>query len=227
MLIQYEEKLHVSPVISRQPISLFLLDDHALFREGLVRLLAAGDEFQLVGATGDPAVALEMVRNGEIDVLLLDYDLGPHSAEDFVLALRHSGFQCRILLVTAGLPERDALRMIRAGVAGIFHKQHAPEDLRRSIREVFEGKVLLDEHYLRKLVQVATESGSGTVRLTDREKHTLRLLIEGLANKEIAATLAISESAVKATLQMLFNKTGVRTRSQLVRVAIERFQEEL
>jgi two-component system nitrate/nitrite response regulator NarL len=217
----------VSPITSARTIRLFLLDDHALFREGLVRLLATDPELLLVGSGGSPATALDAVRHDKIDVLLLDYDLGPHSAEDFVAALYQSGFQGRILLVTAGLPDRDALRMIRVGVAGIFHKQHAPEDLRRSIREVFEGKVLIEEHYLRKLVQVATEPDSGSLRLTDREKQILRLLIEGLANKEIAARLNVSESAVKATLQMLFNKTGVRTRSQLVRIALERFRDEI
>ncbi|HYP06029.1 MAG TPA: response regulator transcription factor [Bryobacteraceae bacterium] len=217
----------MSPAISPQPIRLYLLDDHALFREGLVRLLGADPEFVLVGAEGDPAKGLEVLRREAVDVLLLDYDLGPFCSEEFVAAARGSGFRGKILLVTAGLPDRDALRVIRAGVAGIFHKQQAPDDLRRSIREVFDGKVLIDEHYLRKLVQVATEPEAAGIRLTDREKQTLRLLIEGLANKEIAAQLNISESAVKATLQMLFNKTGVRTRSQLVRIALQRFQDEI
>ena len=217
----------VSAASSRQLIRLYLLDDHALFREGLVRLLAADPEFVLVGAGGNPEIALESLRRAQVDVLLLDYDLGQHSAEQFVDHVRATGFQGKILLVTAGLPDRDALRIIRRGVAGIFHKQHAPEDLRRSIREVYDGKVLIEEHYLRKLVQVATEPDSGTLRLTDREKQTVRLLIEGLANKEIAAHLNVSESAVKATLQMLFNKTGVRTRSQLVRIALERLQDDI
>lgn len=217
----------MSPGISGQPIKLFLLDDHALFREGLVRLLASDPDLTLIGSGAAPAVALEAILREKVDVLLLDYDLGPYSAEDFVTTLRSSGFQGKILLVTAGLPDREALRIIRVGVAGIFHKHHAPEDLKRSIREVFEGKVLIEEHYLRTLVRVATENPSDGVRLTDREKRTLQLLIEGLANKEIAAHLNISESAVKATLQMLFSKTGVRTRSQLVRIALERFQDEI
>lgn len=208
-------------------IKLFLLDDHALFREGLARLLAAESEFLLVGSESNADQALRAIVNDNTDVVLLDYDLGEVSAEQFVQQLRGQGFTGKILLVTAGLPERDALRMIRAGVAGIFHKQDAPEELSRSIREVHEGKVLLDEHYLRKLVAVAAEPDGATVRLTEREKQTLRLLIEGCANKEIAGRLNISESAVKATLQGLFHKTSVRTRSQLVRIALERFRDEL
>ena len=208
-------------------IRLYVVDDHALFREGLVRLLAAEPGFQLVGAEADPTLALAVIDVRCVDVLLLDYDLGTHSAEEFVAELRRTGFTGKILLVTAGLPDREALRMIRAGVAGIFHKHHAPDELRRSIREVHEGKVLIEEHYLRKLVQVATAQDTAAVRLTDRERQILRLLIEGLANKEIAAQLNISESAAKAALQILFNKTGVRTRSQLVRVTLERFRDEL
>lgn len=216
------------PLDNSQPIRLFLLDDHGLFRDGLARLLSSDPEFSLVGAEALPPRALAVLKDQPVDVLLLDYSLGEHhSAADFVVDLRQQGFTGKILLVTAGLPDREALQMIRAGVAGIFHKQHATEDLRRSIREVFEGKVLIEEHYLRKLVQVAAEDQSRSVRLTDREKQILRFLIEGLANKEIAGQLSVSESAVKASLQTLFSKTGVRTRSQLVRVALEQFREEI
>jgi two-component system nitrate/nitrite response regulator NarL len=217
----------VTPANSTWPIRLFLLDDHGLFRDGLARLLSSDPEFCLVGAEALPQRALETLRNEPVDVLLLDYSLGEETAADFVVELRRQGFSGKILLVTAGLPDREALQMIRAGVAGIFHKQHATDDLRRSIREVFEGKVLIEEHYLRKLVQVAAEDPSRGVRLTSREKQILRFLIEGLANKEIAGQLNVSESAVKASLQTLFSKTGVRTRSQLVRVALEQFREEI
>jgi two-component system nitrate/nitrite response regulator NarL len=217
----------MTPENSMRSIRLFLLDDHGLFRDGLARLLSSDPEFDMVGAEALPQRALEILRNEPVDVLLLDYSLGDESAADFVVELRRQGFSGKILLVTAGLPDREALQMIRAGVAGIFHKQHATDDLRRSIREIFEGKVLIEEHYLRKLVQVAAESPSRGVRLTDREKQILRFLIEGLANKEIAGQLNVSESAVKASLQALFSKTGVRTRSQLVRVALEQFREEI
>lgn len=217
----------MQPSSMTRPIHLFLVDDHALFRDGLGRLLAADPDFELLGAVGSAEAALEALRSLDVDVLLLDYSLGEETAQAFVTALRQRGFGGKILLVTAGLPDREALQIIRAGVAGIFHKQHATEDLRRSIREVFEGKVLIEEHYLRKLVQVAAaEDESRGLRLTAREKQILGFLMEGLANKEIAGELGISESAVKASLQTLFNKTGVRTRSQLVRVALEQFRDE-
>lgn len=207
-------------------IRLFLVDDHALFRDGLIRLLSNDHEFLLVGSQGSLEGALAEVPRHQIDVLLLDYMLGAEPAGVLVERLRDLGFAGRILLVTAGLSDREARKMIRAGVSGIFHKQHAAEDLKRSIRGVFEGKVLIDAHYLRQLVQPDVEDVP-QVRLTDRERLILRYLMEGLANKEMSARLGISESAVKAALQVLFNKTGVRTRSQLVRVALEHFRDDL
>jgi len=215
------------PASETRPIRLFMVDDHALFRDGLARLLAADPEFEVVGIEGTRDAALVALQHREVDVLLLDYMLGDQSASDLVAALRAQGFEGRILLVTAGLPDREARQMIGAGVAGIFHKQHAADDLKRSIREVYEGKALIDEHYLRKLMQAAAAEDTRPFRLTERERQILGYLMEGLANKEMAARLNISESAVKAALQVLFNKAGVRTRSQLVRVALEQFRNEL
>ncbi len=211
------------PASATRPIRLLLVDDHALFRDGLARLLAAAADFAVVDVVGTAAAALDLLRDREVDVVLLDYALDDETAHTVVQALRAAGFAGRILLVTAGLPDREAREMIAAGVAGIFHKQHAADELKRSIREVFEGKVLIDEHYLRQLVRDAAGDEAPAVRFTDRERLILGYLMEGLANKEMAVQLHLSESAVKAALQVLFNKTGVRTRSQLVRVALEQF----
>ncbi len=91
--------------------------------------------------------------------------------------------------------------------------------------EVAQGRVLIDQQYLQAAVAAAQPQES--TRFTERERVTLRYLLQGLANKEIAGNLAISESAVKATLQQLFSKTGVRTRSQLVLLAIEKYRDQL
>lgn len=208
-------------------IRIFMADDHALFRDGLARLLGADPAFELVGIAATIEEALDALARQPVDVLLLDYLFGNQPTDGLVSTLRDRGFTGRILLVTAGLPDRHARQMIAAGVAGIFHKQHAADDLKRSIREVHEGKVLIDEHYLRQLVQVTAADESRSLRFTERERQILAFLMEGLANKEMAAQLRISESAVKAALQVLFNKTGVRTRSQLVRVALEQFGNTL
>jgi two-component system, NarL family, nitrate/nitrite response regulator NarL len=212
----------------KAPIRLYILDDHALFREGLLRLLGSDPMFEIAGASGSAAAALEQIPNLDVDILILDYDLGSENSVPFVRQLEKLELRPRILLVTAGLPDQDALELIRLGVAGVFHKQNPPEDLHSSIRKMAEGKVLLDQSYLQSLVTAATERASESQpRLTERDLQILRFLVEGLANKEIAAQLRISESAVKASLQQLFAKTGVRTRSQLVRIALEDYRDEL
>lgn len=209
------------------PIRVFVVDDHALFREGLLRLLGGDDTLRVVDSADSAEAALEKLSRIETDVLILDYDLGSHTALDVVRALRERGFSGRSLVVTAGLPDADALDLIRMGVHGIFHKKHSPEELHRNIREVAAGRVLIDQSYLQNLVESVSGSRDGPIVLGDRDRKVLRLLLEGSSNKEIAVALGLSESAVKAALQQLFAKTGVRTRSQLVRIALEELRGEI
>lgn len=202
------------------PVRLFVVDDHALFREGLLRLLASDDRIQVVGSASTSSEALAALPPDGVDVLIVDYDLGEETAVGLVRELRAREYPARILLVTAGLPNPDALELVRLGVAGIVHKHHTPEALHRSITEVASGAVHIEQRYLQNLIESATGK-PGRPRFTAREREVVRLLLEGLSNKEIGATIGTSESAVKATLQQLFAKTGVRTRSQLVRIALE------
>ena len=208
-------------------IRVFVVDDHALFRAGLLRLLDADETLQVVGSAANAASALEQLTQVETDVLILDYDLGADNALTVARGLRERGVQCRSLVVTAGLPDQDALELIRLGACGIFHKQHSPEELHRTIKEVAAGKMLIDQGYVQKLAESMTQLRDVPSRLTERDKRVLRLLLEGFSNKEIATELKLSESAAKASLQQLFARTGVRTRSQLVRIALEKLRDEI
>ncbi len=158
------------PGSAARTIRLFLVDDHALFRDGLARLLTGDAEFELVGIAGTLDQALTGLAADTVDVLLLDYMLGEQPADTLVARLRENGFPGKILLVTAGLPDREAREMIGAGVAGIFHKQHATDDLKRSICEVFDGNVLIEAHYLQKLVQVVATDAQPALSLTPRQR---------------------------------------------------------
>lgn len=209
-----------APPTASSPITLFVVDDHALFREGLLRLLDSDPRLQVIGSAASADDALARLPRTGVDVLILDYDLGDQTALHLVRELRDAAYDGRILLVTAGLPNQDALELVRLGISGIVRKQHSPEELHRSIVEVAGGKVFIEQQYLQTLITSATEPPS-RVRLTPRERDVMRLLLEGRSNKEIGAELRVSESSVKASLQQLFAKTGVRTRSQLVRVALE------
>ena len=203
-------------------IRLLLLDDHVLFRESLSRLLAAEPDFEMVGHCGTAAGALEIIRRSPVEVILLDYDLGDDNGE-FIGAARQAGFTGKILMVTAGMSATESSGALKAGASGIFLKHNSPGSLAQAIRLVASGEMWVDQRVIQQLADGVTQHDQRNFRklLTDREQQVLRGLFEGLTNKEIAAQLGVSESAIKATLQQLFQKARVRTRSQLVRIAIE------
>ena len=210
-------------------IRLLLIDDHTLFRESLARLLQSEPGFEVVANCSSLLEAVEILKSRQIDMVLLDLDLGQERGGDLLEVLQEINFKGKVLLVTAGVNERDVLGMIQQGIAGIFMKHNPPALLVEGIRDAMKGKVLFDQDLLRRGLEVpgATPSGASHSGLTTRERLVLSLVFEGLANKEIADRIQISESAVKSCLQHLFTKTGVRTRSQLVRVALEKYREEL
>ena len=210
-------------------IRLLLIDDHTLFRESLARLLQSELGFEVVASCSSLVEGVQIVKSREIDVVLLDLDLGPEKGDDLLEVLQEIDFKGKVLLVTAGVNERDVLGMIQQGIAGIFMKHNPPALLVEGIRDAMKGKVLFDQDLLRRALGAseASLSGSRHTGLTTRERLVLSLVFEGLTNKEIADRIQISESAVKGCLQQLFTKTGVRTRSQLVRVALEKYRDEL
>jgi two-component system nitrate/nitrite response regulator NarL len=210
-------------------VRLLLVDDHALFREGLARLLAAEPDFVIAGQCGDTDEALSILAAQPVDVVLLDVDLGPQRGSALLSRARKVGFAGRILLVTAGLSDEEAGWFLREGAAGILLKHDSPAVLARSIRRVMDGEASVDQRVLASLLRGRSDAREEEAKpsLTERERDVLRGVFEGLANKEIAARLGISESSVKAALQQLFHKTGVRTRSQLVRIALEEYRDQL
>ena len=210
-------------------IRLLLIDDHALFREGLARLLTSEPDFEMATPCASVDEALRVLETTEVDLILLDYDLGPETGTRFLVRAAERGFRGRVLIVTAGLTDTEAAELFRRGANGIFLKHNEPSLLAKAIRKVMLGEVWLDQRYLKLLLQEAkvSEQDDRPRRLSEREREVLRNVFEGLANKEIAVRLQVSESSVKATLQQLFSKTGVRTRSQLVRVALEKYRDSL
>jgi DNA-binding NarL/FixJ family response regulator len=206
-----------------QPIRLLLLDDHILFREGLSRLLASEPDFEMAGHCGTAAEALSLLRRSPVDVILLDFDLGEDHGSHFISASLEAGYAGKILMITAGMTATESSIALQLGASGIFLKHNSPVTLARAIRLVASGEMWVDQKVIQLMADGVHQREEQGVRrlLTEREQQVLRGIFEGLTNKEIAAQLGVSEGAVKATLQQLFQKTRVRTRSQLVRIALE------
>ena len=204
-------------------IKILLLDDHALFREGLSRLVESEPDLEMTAHCATLAEASDILGQKPINLVLLDYDLGKENGFDFIARARELGFEGRFLIVTAGMSDSESVRAIRLGVGGIFPKHSSPALLAQAIRKVMAGETWLDQSSIQALVEATKRRETRDLRkpFTERENQVLQGVFEGLSNKEIGARLDISESSVKAALQQLFQKTGVRTRSQLVRIAVE------
>jgi two-component system nitrate/nitrite response regulator NarL len=208
---------------------ILIVDDHVLFCEGLVRLLETEPDLVVAGHCATVDEALRILDRKPVDIVLLDYDLGLQRGSEFLLRVQERGSQLRVLILTAGLSDLDAARLIQDGAAGIFLKHSPLSALAKSIRKVMSGEPWIDSRYLSVLLRpdIRAHQEGHSLRLTERERSILRGVFQGLANKEIADRLKISETSVKAALQQLFRKTGVRTRGQLVRVALERYRDQL
>jgi DNA-binding NarL/FixJ family response regulator len=205
---------------------LLLLDDHTLFRAMLSRLLDTAPDFQVVGHYSSSDEALEELGRHTVDLVLLDYDLGNRqNGLQFIRAAREAGYGGRIFLVTAGMNDADYVRALGLGICGIFLKHGPPELLIEAIHKVIAGETWIDPSCVQGLVKAVEAESRRALKhqLSERERDVLKRVFAGAGNKEIAAQLGISEASVKSAMQQLFIKTGVRTRSQLVRVALEEY----
>ncbi|SRR5258708_1621051 len=215
------------PDSSTQRTSILLVDDHALFRESVARLLTSEPGFEVTVHCNSVEEALAVLLKTHVDIVLLDFDLGQRDGGEFMRLARQQGFRGKVLVVTAGVEKEQAADLIRNGISGIFMKHNSAALLVEGIRHVLAGKVWFDREFLQAAMGAGSLPESNAERFTERERQVLSYVFEGLINKEIAERIGVSESSVKATLQQLFSKTGVRTRSQLVRVALEQYRNQL
>lgn|SRR5215813_7989271 len=216
------------PETAEKSIHILLLDDHALFRESVARLLSAEPGFEVAAHCGTIDEALATLREKPVDVVLLDFDLGDRDGRDFLRLAKGQGFPGKVLVVTAGVDKAATAQLVRSGISGVFQKSDSAGLLAQGIREVMAGKLWLNHEQLQSALSEEWQAEKNPRRpFTEREQQVLSLVFQGLANKEIATRLEVSESSIKATLQQLFSKTGVRTRSQLVRIVLEQYRDQL
>ena len=199
-------------------IRVLLLDDHTIFRQGVARLLNSEPDIELHLHTGCVGEALLLVAANCVDLVLLDVDLGQERGIDFLSQARQNGYKGPVLVLTAGVTVQEDEVLRRHGIAGILRKDLSVDLLADHVREAAG---------LPPAVLAPVIGGAQRKQLTDRESSVLRLVFEGLENKEVGAQLGCTEAAVKGILQQLFRKTGTRMRSQLVRFALEHYRDQI
>ncbi len=207
-------------------IRLLLVDDHTLFRESLRRLLESEPGVEISGDFANAEDALAAVQEGlEFDAALVDYEMGGTGGGnglDLVRKVRGLLADAKVLMVTAGMETGDLMRAVTELDAGIFLKTEPTVELMLAIQRTAKGERWISSRAsLALLASGSLPERPVAEQLSARESGVLRGVLEGQSNKAIGAQMEMTESSVKAVLQKLFERAGVRSRSQLVRYAIE------
>ena len=219
----------MTPTMAPHRIRICLLDDHRILSEGLAMVLGAESDIEVVAQCYNVADAVQVAGSQAVDLFLVDLRLKGEDGFALIERLRGMKHPARVVVLAAQVEDVELVRLVRLGVAGIILKHSPPGELVHCIRFVASGEVWLDQKHIRVLIrELSKPAGNESDKaLTGREKEVLRALLQGLSNKEIAERLEIRETGVKFLLQNLFRKTGVHTRSQLVRIAMQRYRDEL
>lgn len=203
-------------------VKLALVDDNGLFREGLGRLLSSEPDIEIVGQCGRFAEALELLGGSLVDIVLLEPKIGVEHSEAFISAARKAGYEGKFFLVTTAIDAAQSAAALKLGASGIFLKSDSSRRLLNAIRVVANGEIWVDQTVIQRMADRYPQHEDRSLDgLTEREQAVLKGLLDGLTNKKIGSKVGASESAIKSTLRQLFEKAGVRTRSQLVRAVLQ------
>jgi DNA-binding NarL/FixJ family response regulator len=199
-------------------LRLVVVDDHALFRRGLVGLLEEMPGFEVVGQAGDGEQALPIIESARPDVVLLDLNMPVMDGIATLRALRGRHLPVRVLMLTISQSETDLLEAIRAGADGYLLKNAEPEDLRRSILRVYEGQGALSPEVTGQVLRALSrfESQEPGSLLSEREIDVLNCMVDGLTTQQIASYLFISDNTVKTHVRHIFEKLDVSNRAEAV-----------
>jgi DNA-binding NarL/FixJ family response regulator len=215
-------------------IRIVVADDHPIFRDGLCKLLALEEDFEVVAQAQDGRQVLEVLQQHEPDILLLDLKMPGLDGLATLQRLQAVKNKTRVIVLTASDDKNEFVQAMRLGTSGIVLKQTATELLIKSIRRVHAGEIWLDSHttaaVIRQFVAAdepapqAAPTGPGRDRerspLSQREREIVALVAQGFKNKEMAEKMFISEQTVKNHLHNIFDKLGVSDRLELALYAI-------
>ncbi len=205
-----------------EPVRVMVVDDHRLFRRGLVALLALDPGVRVVGEAGDAGEAVRRARELQPQVILLDLDLPGASGIQALAGLREASPDSRVLMLTVSEDAQDMQAALRAGAQGYLLKTMEGEDLSGAIRRAAAGEAVVSPEMTGKLVAAlqapapapSLAPATPSQLLSRREQEVLEQIALGASNKEIARTLDIAETTVKIHVQGILRKLGLTSRVQ-------------
>lgn len=216
-----------------QPISVFVIDDHTLFRRGLIALIGQDAGLRVVGEAGDAAEALRLVPALAPQVILLDNHLPGVRGVDAIAGLRQAAPASRVVMLTVSEDGQDLATALRNGAQGYLLKTIDGDLLSEALRRAARGEPVVSPEMLGKLVAAFQTQGAPEPQLPEpddtpasplspREEEVLVQIARGASNKEIARTLDIAETTVKIHVQHILRKLGLSSRVQAAVYASER-----
>jgi DNA-binding NarL/FixJ family response regulator len=222
------------PPAGKGKIRIVVADDHPIFRDGLCKLLALEEDFEVVAQAQDGRQVLDVLQQHEPDILLLDLKMPGLDGLATLQRMQAAKNKTRVIVLTASDDKNEFVQAMKLGTSGIVLKQTATELLIKSIRKVHAGEIWLDSHTTAAVIRqfVANDEGpahapaSATPRererspLSQREREIVALVAQGFKNKEMAEKMFISEQTVKNHLHNIFDKLGVSDRLELALYAI-------
>ncbi|MFC3711235.1 response regulator [Sphingoaurantiacus capsulatus] len=199
------------------PIRLLIVDDHAMFREGITAIIAPEADMTIIGEASNGAEAVEAFRKLRPDVTLMDLQMPEMSGVDAITEIRAAAPTARVIVLTTLEGDMQAMRALKAGAAGYLLKSSLRRELLDTIRTVHAGKRFVLPQIAQEIALHAAEDP-----LTAREIAILDMVAAGKANKLIAWELSLSEDTVKSHLRSIYAKLDVNDRTQAVTVALRR-----
>jgi DNA-binding NarL/FixJ family response regulator len=204
-------------VPSQRVISVLLVDDHSLFREGIAALIANQTDMTVIGEACNGREAVERFRSAPADVTLMDLQMPGLSGIDAIVAIRSEFPEAKIIALTTYSGDVLVRRALKAGARGFLLKGLAFRDLAKGIRDVHRGLKTIHPDISTGLVEYAAAD-----RLTVRETDVIQAMAGGNSNRRIAEALSINEDTVKGHVKSILAKLGARDRTHAVVVALQR-----
>ncbi|HEU4382885.1 MAG TPA: response regulator transcription factor [Anaeromyxobacteraceae bacterium] len=207
-------------------IRVLIADDHAILREGVRALLALTDDVEVVGEARDGREAVDLSGKLDPDVVLMDIAMPGLGGLEAALEMKKLGLRARILILSQYEDREYVRRLLKAGVAGYVLKKSAGSELANAVRAAHRGGLVLDPEVARAAMEEAGPKAPAEAdpyeSLTDREKQVLKLVAEGLSNKEVAEALGISVKTAMTHREHVMEKLGLHNRTELVRFALKK-----
>jgi NarL family two-component system response regulator LiaR len=200
-------------------IRVLLVDDHAVVRQGLRSFLELQPDIEVVGEAAGARDGVDQAARLAPDVVLMDLLMPDEDGVDAIRALRDVAPRVKVLVLTSYLDDTHVFAAVQAGAAGYLLKDVQPDALADGIRQVSKGLAVLHPTIAARLMNRSTRAAS-LADFTQRERDVLKLLAEGLSNKEMATRLFISEKTVKTHVSNVLQKLGVADRTQAALLAV-------